>query len=57
MIVVIQYVNVQVVIEVDGMYGNAAGVANRLRSSGLAAKKVGDQVHVNGQAEFPPNSK
>lgn len=51
-IVHIQEVNWTTVIEVPGIFGDPAGVAARLRSEGLAAKKVGDIVIVNANAEF-----
>jgi hypothetical protein len=37
-----------VVVEVDPLYGDAGGVARRLRASGLAARRQGDIVIVNG---------
>jgi hypothetical protein len=43
----------QVLIEVPTLYGDAVGVARRLRKDGLAARKVGPEVHVNANAALP----
>ena len=48
---VIQYVGAHVIVEVPAVFGNAASVAARCRAEGLAARKVGNEVHVNGEAE------
>ena len=37
----------EAVLEVPGIYGNAAGVAARLRREGLAAQRKRDEVLVN----------
>ena len=42
----------QVVAEIPDIYGDASGVARRLRTEGLAARKVGDEVHVNANADY-----
>lgn len=41
----------EVVTEVASVYGDAAGVARRLRAEGLAAQKRGAEVLVNANAE------
>lgn len=41
----------EVVILVDGIYGNAAGVAARLRAEGCAAQQRRGEVLVNANAE------
>lgn len=42
----------ETVIEVDGIYGNAGGVAARLRAEGLAAQQRKGEVLVNANAEM-----
>lgn len=42
----------EVLIEVDGIYGDASGVAARLRAGGAAARRKGDEVLVNANAEL-----
>lgn len=43
----------EVVILVDGFYGDAGGVANRLRTNGLAARRKGAEVLVNASGPLP----
>lgn len=42
----------EAVVEVAAIYGDAAGVAARLRAQGLAARKRGAEVLVNANAEI-----
>lgn len=42
----------EVVVEVDGIYGNAAGVAARLRGVGCAAMQRKGEVLVNASADL-----
>lgn len=37
----------EVVIEVPGLFGDAGGVAARLRGTGVLCRKVKGEVHVN----------
>lgn len=53
----IQFPTAEVVVEIPAIYGDAAGVAARMRASGLQAKKKGDEVLVNGSADWPPAQK
>lgn len=52
-IVRIQYPTAEVVVEVSAtIFGDATRVAKRMRDEGLQAKRSGDDVLVNGSADF-----
>jgi hypothetical protein len=42
----------EIVIEIDPIHGDAGGIAAKLRQEGLAARKRGDEVLVNANAEL-----
>lgn len=43
----------EAVIEVQGIYGDAGGIAARLRAQGLAARRKGVEVLVNANGPLP----
>lgn len=51
-VVRVQHAQWEVVIEAPPIFGPPGKVAARLRAEGLAARKVGFEVHVNANAEF-----
>ncbi len=51
-IVRIQGIDWEVVIEIDGTFGGPADVAAKLRASGCAARRRGQEVLVNANADL-----
>lgn len=56
-VVRVQHASWEVVVETPAIYGDAGSVAARLRAEGVQARKKGNEVLVNANADLEPSKR